>query len=132
VLIVDDDAEARRLISWMYSHSQAEPETAATAAEALALLSRAPFDLLVSDIGMPGEDGFDLIRAVRKLPASRGGRIPAIALTAYARFEDRRLALSSGFHVHLPKPVNQSVLLRVSQRLIQADPASPPRLTADP
>ncbi|MBA2258594.1 MAG: response regulator, partial [Acidobacteria bacterium] len=130
VLIVDDDLEARRLISWMYSHARAEAVTAASAAEALELLSRMRFDLLVSDIGMPGEDGFDLIRAVRKLPASQGGRIPAIALTAYARLEDRRLALTSGFHAHLPKPVNQSVLLRLSQRLIQAGPMSPPRLTA--
>ena len=75
-----------------------------SAAEAIGELERWQAHILVSDIGMPNEDGYELVRKVRALPAERGGRIPAVALTAYAREEDRRRALLSGFQAHVVKP----------------------------
>jgi len=95
--------------------------SASSAAQALDMMAAGTFDLLVSDIGMPVEDGYELIRRVRALPASQGGRIPAIALTAYARPEDRLLALSAGFQLHIAKPVDQDDLLRASQKLIDGE-----------
>src|SRR5689334_15961521 len=83
------------------------------AAEALALLDREAFDVLVSDIGMPGEDGYALIRSVRQRAIDAGGRIPAAALTAYARTEDRLRALAAGFQIHVPKPVQREELVTV-------------------
>jgi CheY-like chemotaxis protein len=72
---------------------------------------------LISDIGMPGQDGYDLIRQVRALPASHGGSVPAAALTAYAFAEDRRRALNAGFSMHIPKPVEPSELVAVATSL---------------
>jgi len=83
------------------------------AAEALALLDREAFHVLVSDIGMPGEDGYALIRSVRQRAIDAGGRIPAAALTAYARTEDRLRALAAGFQIHVPKPVQPEELVTV-------------------
>lgn len=74
-------------------------------------------DILVSDIGMPNEDGYTLLRRVRSLPPERGGRIPAVALTAYARTEDRRAALLAGFQSHVAKPVELSELIAVIANL---------------
>lgn len=113
ILIVDDDPDARGLIRRILTGCQATVVAAASAAEALGALRQERFDLLVSDIGMPHEDGFELIRQVRSLPASEGGNIPAVALTAYARSEDRERALRSGFQMHMAKPVEQSELLAV-------------------
>jgi len=76
-------------------------------------------DLLISDIGMPGEDGYELIRRVRELPAESGGKVPAIALTAYARVEDRMQALRAGYQMHVPKPVEMAELVAVAASLIQ-------------
>ena len=70
-------------------------------------------DVIVSDIGMPGEDGYDLIKKVRALPDDRGGATPAAALTAYARAEDRRRALNAGYSIHVPKPVEPAELVAV-------------------
>ena len=81
------------------------------AAEALALVERERPDVLVSDIGMPGLDGYELLKRVRALGAERGGRVPAIALTAFARSEDRTRALRAGFLVHVSKPVEPSELI---------------------
>ncbi|MFN2407554.1 MAG: response regulator, partial [Pyrinomonadaceae bacterium] len=77
--------------------------------------------VLISDIGMPGEDGYDLIRRVRALPAESGGRVPAIALTAYARVEDRMKALKAGYQMHVPKPVELPELVAIAASLVRRD-----------
>jgi CheY-like chemotaxis protein len=91
---------------------------AGSAAEALDEMSRGDFDVIVSDIGMPERDGYRFIGEVRKLPANRGGRIPAVALTAYARTEDRTAALRAGFDMHLVKPIDPNELLVVLGTLV--------------
>ena len=85
--------------------------TAGSAAEALVLVEAQRPDVLVTDIGMPDADGFELLRRVRALGPERGGRVPAIALTAFARSEDRTRALRAGFLVHVSKPVDPSELV---------------------
>ena len=113
VLAVDDEAEARDLLTAMLERCGAHVRVAASAWAALEALESWRPDVLVSDIGMPDEDGYALIRKVRALPAERGGRIPAVALTAYARTEDRVRALSSGYQVHVAKPVEPAELAAV-------------------
>jgi CheY-like chemotaxis protein len=76
-------------------------------------------DVLISDIGMPGEDGYELIRRVRQLPSESGGKVPAIALTAYARTEDRLQALRAGYHMHVPKPVELTELVAIVASLVR-------------
>jgi signal transduction histidine kinase/CheY-like chemotaxis protein len=115
-LVVDDDPNARDLVSAILAECEAEVKTAASAAEALAILgdrSEWQPDVLILDIEMSDVDGYELMRRVRKLPAERGGRVPAVALTAYARVEDRMKALSAGFQMHVPKPVEPAELLTV-------------------
>jgi PAS domain S-box-containing protein len=111
VLVVDDQEEARELIRRVLEDCRATVVTAGSAAEALTLVERERPDLLVSDIGMPEADGFELLRRVRALGAERGGRMPAIALTAFARSEDRTRALRAGFLVHVAKPVDPAELV---------------------
>jgi CheY-like chemotaxis protein len=106
VLVVDDEADARELVATMLREYNVEVIAVASASEALEALQRLKPDVLVSDIGMPGEDGYTLMRKVRALEAEQGGQIPAVALTAYAREEERRSALAAGFQQHMPKPVN--------------------------
>src|SRR5207249_4456238 len=101
VLVVDDDADARELLIAVLEHGGAEVTAVASAGEALQALPRLKPHVLVSDIGMPIEDGFDLIRKVRTLGPEQGGDVPALALTSYARFEERMLALTAGFQVHM-------------------------------
>ena len=113
VLVVDDEPETRELIRYLLDQCEARVETAASAEEALNLLQAARFDVLVSDIGMPDVDGYALIKRVRALPTERGARMPAVALTAYARGEDRTKALRSGFTMHLAKPIEPGELLAV-------------------
>src|SRR5438128_6364489 len=88
----------------------AEVTVAASARAALEALEKAPFDVLVSDIAMPEDDGYDLIRNVRARDAGRGGRIPALALTAYARGEDRVAAIAAGYQQHAVKPIEPAEL----------------------
>ena len=88
-----------------------------TAADALKMIDPTPPDVLVSDIGMPGEDGYSLIRDVRRLDAARGHQTPAVALTAYASPQDRRLALAAGFNTHVPKPVEPREFVEVIAHL---------------
>jgi CheY-like chemotaxis protein len=95
--------------------------TAGSAQEALEALAEERPDLLISDIGMPGEDGYELIRKVRALPTAGGGKIPAIALTAYARTEDRLRALRAGYQWHIAKPVELAELVAVMASLLQRD-----------
>jgi signal transduction histidine kinase/ActR/RegA family two-component response regulator len=110
VLAVDDEPDARFLLATVLEQCGAEVRTCASAAEALAALEDYEPDVLVSDIGMPGENGYDLIRKVRAWEAGHGGWIPAVALTAYARAEDRLQALKTGYNMHVPKPVEPAEL----------------------
>ena len=111
VLVVDDEADARALIKRVLEDCQAQVQTAGSVAEALAVMqSRLP-DVLVSDIGMPEEDGYSLIRRVRQGCLHHSGRVPALALTAYARSEDRMKAISAGYQMHLAKPVEPAELI---------------------
>jgi len=113
VLVVDDDADARELLRSILAQSGASVRTASSAAEALKQLEDRQPDVLVSDIGMPGEDGYALIRQVRALSKEQGGHVPALALTAFARSDDRRRAIGAGFHMHLAKPVEPDELVTV-------------------
>jgi len=106
ILVVDDEADARDLLREILSQAGAEVAVVACADEALETLRRWRPDVLVSDIGMPGDDGYVLIRKVRALRPEEGGHVRALALTAYARSEDRALALEAGFHTHIAKPVD--------------------------
>ncbi len=111
VVVVDDEPDARALIARLLQGCEASVRMAGSAAEALSLIEAEKPDVLVSDIGMPGEDGYSLIRRVRALLPERGAHIPAIALTAYARTEDRMRAILAGFQMHVAKPVEAAELL---------------------
>ncbi len=113
ILVVDDERDRREMLRLLLEQCRAVITTAGSAEEAMRLLPSAQYDLLLSDIGMPEKDGFDLIRQVRSLPAHQGGKTPAIALTAYARFEDRTRILLAGFQNHVPKPIEPLELLAV-------------------
>lgn len=119
ILIVDDDADIRDLLTYTLEVCGAEVIAAASADEAISALteSSAPANILISDIGMPDEDGYALLRRVRALEPEKGGGIPAIALTAYARTQDRRAALLAGFQSHVAKPVEPAELIAVIANL---------------
>jgi PAS domain S-box-containing protein len=119
VLVVDDEADARDMVSAMLVRCDVQVRAVASAREALSALDEAGFDAIVSDVGMPAEDGYTLIEQVRLRPAERGGRTPAVALTAYARVEDRARALLAGFQMHLAKPVDPAELLIVLANVAQ-------------
>ncbi len=113
VLVVDDERDARDLIKAILEDCECRVTVASGVDEAMAALGKAVPDLLVSDIGMPDHDGYDLIRRVRALPTERGGDLPAAALTAYVRAEDRRRMLSAGYSMHVSKPVDPAELVAV-------------------
>jgi PAS domain S-box-containing protein len=110
VLVVDDEPDARELVRAILGQAGASVVTAASASDALRILQQSPPDVLLSDLDMPEQSGFALIRRVRQLPAEQGGRVPAAALTAYARLEDRTRALRAGFQMHISKPLNPNEL----------------------
>ena len=119
ILVVDDEADTRELLKEGLQYCGAKVSVAANAAEALdALVATSP-DVLISDIGMPEVDGYDLIRKVRNLPRERGGKIPAIALTAYTRTEDRLQSLRAGYDMHVPKPVELAELVAVAATVVR-------------
>ena len=118
VLVVDDDVDSRDFLSFVLEQCGASPIGAGSVAEALTALAQFPFDVLISDIAMPIEDGYGLIRQLRSLRPDQGCDIPAIALTAYARDEDRRQCLAAGFQQHLPKPVDPDKLVAIVARLV--------------
>ena len=118
ILVVDDEPDTRELLRFVIEQCEATVTTCANAVDAVEALDRGTFDAIVSDIGMPGEDGYGLIRRVRSRSADRGGRVPAVALTAYARGEDRVQALRAGFNMHLAKPIDAGELLVVLATLI--------------
>ncbi|MEO7167035.1 MAG: ATP-binding protein [Spartobacteria bacterium] len=130
VVAVDDDADARKLLQTVLSRCDATVTVVSTAAEALAAVRELRPDVLLSDIEMPNESGYDLIRQVRALPAEEGGKTPAAALTAYARTADRTQALRAGFQMHIPKPVEPAELIAVIATLAARGDAqgTPPRL----
>ncbi|AUX31214.1 MULTISPECIES: response regulator [Sorangium] len=113
VLVVDDEDDTRELLVTMLEQCGSHVTAVASTAEALLALKALRPDVLVSDIAMPGEDGYALIRKIRALPSASGGRTPAVALTAYARTEDRTRALRAGFNTHVPKPIEPAELLAV-------------------
>jgi PAS domain S-box-containing protein len=117
VLVADDEPDTLDFLVAVLEGCGAEVTTASSAAEAFRLMREAKPDVLVSDIGMPDEDGYALIRKVRRLGDDEGGRTPAIALTAYAREEDRRAAIRAGFQTHMTKPVEPSELAEVIANL---------------
>lgn len=113
ILVVDDEEDTRDLIREVLQECGCEVITARSAAEALVALKTHQPGILISDLGMPDEDGYSLISKVRSLPPEQGGQIPAAALTAYARAEDRMKVLRAGFQFHLPKPVDAAELVTV-------------------
>ncbi len=117
ILIVDDEPDTLDTLRAVLERAGAQVRTAGSAPEALGALDEWRADVLISDIGMPDEDGYALIRKVRALDPERGGYIPAVALTAYARMEDRLKVLSSGFQMHLPKPVEPAELIAIMANL---------------
>ncbi len=111
VLVIDDEPDARELVKRILTRSKADVTVAASAAEGLAILKTQRPDVMISDIGMPGQDGYQFICEVRGLPAIHGGKTPAIALTALAGSGDRTRALIAGYQMHLSKPVESHELI---------------------
>jgi CheY-like chemotaxis protein len=122
VLVVDDEPDARDLIKRILSDCHASVLTAASARAALAIFREGAPDVLVSDLGMPDVDGFGLLAQVRALGAAHGGQVPAVALTAFARSEDRLRALEAGFAAHISKPVEPSELIATVARMVGPAP----------
>jgi len=120
ILVVDDEPDGREIIRRVLAQSGAEVWTAAGANEGLEMVESRRPDVIVSDIGMPEKDGYEFIREIRQWPKSRGGRTPAIALTAFARSEDRTRAMIAGYQVHVAKPIEAQELLATVTSLAQA------------
>ncbi len=129
ILVVDDEPDACRLIKWVLDECHAEVVTASSAAEAMPLVETARPDILISDIGMPEVDGYEFLRRIRALGPTRGGKVPAIALTAFARPEDRAHSLKVGYSVHVSKPIEPAALTAtvasLAGRRRPSGPASP-------
>jgi len=117
VLVVDDEVDTLELLKLVFQQYGGQVILAQSAAEAIAAVARERPDVLVSDISMPGEDGYSLIQKVRALSSAQGGQTPAIALTAYARVEDCQRALAAGFQMHVAKPVNPDELVATVAKL---------------
>jgi CheY-like chemotaxis protein len=116
-LIVDDEPDAREMLQVMLGQYGIQVKTSASVQEALDLLERWKPDVLISDVGMPNEDGYSLILRLRALGHERGGLIPAIALTGYSRQEDRSQLLAAGYQMHMSKPVDLSQLVKAIMSL---------------
>ena len=123
VLVVDDNADSRNLLRELLSGHGAATVTAGSTDEAIQLFRRLRPDVLVSDIAMPGEDGYDLIRRVRQLAEHEGGRTPAVAVTAYVRGEDRTAAFAAGYDRHIRKPVDVAELVTAVAQLAHQVPS---------
>ena len=124
ILVVDDEADSRDLLSAVLTRCGSEVRCTASAAEAIRAFDEWSPDLLVSDIGMPNEDGYSLIKRVRRLKSSRAKKIPAVALTAYASEEDRQQSLLAGFQMHLVKPIDpEGFVTSIAAALGREEPA---------
>ena len=123
ILLVEDELDTRDLLSTVLRRHGAEVIAVTSSADALTEIARSKPDVIISDIGMAGESGYELIRKVRALGPKGGGHIPAIALTAYAGVRDRRRALLAGFQTHLSKPVEPDDLVAVILSLTFQQPA---------
>jgi CheY-like chemotaxis protein len=117
VLVVEDDPDARELVAAILEDAGAVVESAESAAAGFAAVQSFRPQLLVSDIGMPDEDGYSLIRRVRALGAAGGGGIPSIALTAYTQAQDRAKAMDAGFNLHMGKPIKPTDLVAAVKTL---------------
>jgi signal transduction histidine kinase/CheY-like chemotaxis protein len=124
VLLVEDNDDSREMLAVLFTQFDLQITAVASASEALKELGENRFDVLISDIGMPDEDGYELIRKVRALPAEKGGSIPAIALTGYASLQDRDLALEAGYQEHLSKPVDIDELLALVKNVLNKEDSS--------
>jgi PAS domain S-box-containing protein len=122
VLVVDDDPDSRDLVGKILQDGQADVSTADSVAEALAALQRDRFDVLISDIGMPAEDGYSLLQRIRALELPGNGHLPAVALTALARAADRTRAINAGFDLHLTKPIEPGALRAAVARVAGRTP----------
>jgi CheY-like chemotaxis protein len=111
ILVVEDEADARNLVARVLEETGAEVRTVGAGADALAAIAADQPSLVVTDIGMPVMDGYELIQRIRALPPAAGGHVPIIALTAFARSEDRTRSLLAGCQAHLTKPVDSSELV---------------------
>jgi CheY-like chemotaxis protein len=119
VLVVDDDDDSRDMIRVALESEGARATCVAGAREALAAFEREVPNIVVSDIAMPGGDGHDFLKRVRALPRRRGGRVPAVALTALTSREARLASRAAGFHYHLDKPVDVRKLVEILQSLVR-------------
>jgi PAS domain S-box-containing protein len=119
VLVVDDEPDTRELVAALLMTCGAEVVSVSSATEALDQMKRQRFDLLISDIGMPEMNGYDLVARIRRLGEEQGGRTPAIALTAFAGFDDRQRALAAGYEMHIPKPFVGAELISASTSLTE-------------
>ncbi|CAN5272818.1 hypothetical protein BH10ACI1_BH10ACI1_34400 [soil metagenome] len=121
ILLVEDNADSREMLRFLFSQYDLDITAVASAAEALESFKQNPPDLLISDIGMPEEDGYALIRKIRQLPSEKGGLVPAIALTGYASPQDRDLALKDGYQEHISKPIDIDKLLELVKNLLNRE-----------
>jgi CheY-like chemotaxis protein len=115
--VVEDDPETREILAAILDRGGFSHRLAGSARDALQILDSWLPDVIVSDIGMPDVDGYEFVRALRARSAEKGGRIPALALSAFARGEDRKLALASGYQAHVAKPVDPADLVAAITRL---------------
>jgi CheY-like chemotaxis protein len=120
ILVVDDEADVRDIIAFILEQSGAEVTVATSAMDAIKQIQRTLPDVLLCDIGMPTIDGYMLMRQIRSLKAEQGGKIAAIALTAYASEHDRKQALDAGFQMHIAKPVEPEVLVQAIATLMHS------------
>jgi len=111
VLVVDDEADSREILTLMLNRFGAAVRTTASSQDAFNVVTEWRPDVLLSDLGMPGEDGYKLIARIRALPPGQGRDTPAAAVTAHVRAEDRRRAINAGYQIHIPKPVDPLTLV---------------------
>jgi CheY-like chemotaxis protein len=121
VLLVEDNKDTRDMLQIMFEQQGVEITAVDSAVAALSAIKQIQPDVLVSDVGLPGEDGYELISKIRKLPPEQGGAIPAVALTGYTSLQDRALAFDVGYQEHLAKPVDIDKLLELIKKLVIRD-----------
>lgn len=121
ILLVEDDKDSREMLELVFTQNGIKTTAVETAAEALEAIKNIGADILISDVGLPGEDGYELMRKIRRLSPEQGGLIPAIALTGYASLQDYNLALTAGYQHHFAKPVDIDELLELVRNLLKSE-----------